>query len=46
MWFTLLCEFKPAQCLEIGVYRGQVVSLWGLIAKLSGFKIIPMVPIA
>ena len=38
MWFTLLSEFKPAQCLEIGVYRGQVVSLWALIAKLSGFK--------
>jgi hypothetical protein len=38
MWFTLLSEFKPGLCLEIGVYRGQVVSLWGLIAKLSGFK--------
>lgn len=38
MWFTLLREFKPTQCLEIGVYRGQVVSLWGLIAKLIGFK--------
>lgn len=37
MWFTLLREFKPVQCLEIGVYRGQVVSLWGLIAKLNNF---------
>lgn len=38
MWFTLLSEFKPAQCLEIGVYRGQVVTLWGLIAKLNNYK--------
>lgn len=38
MWFTLLSEFKPAQCLEIGVYRGQVVTLWGLIAKLNNFS--------
>lgn len=37
MWLTLLLEFKPRQCLEIGVYRGQVVSLWGLIAKLHNF---------
>lgn len=37
MWYTLLREFRPAQCLEIGVYRGQVVTLWGLIAKLQGF---------
>lgn len=38
MWFTLLREFQPTQCLEIGVYRGQVVSLWGLIAKLNNFS--------
>ena len=38
MWWTLLTEFKPTLALEIGVYRGQVVSLWGLIAKLSGFE--------
>lgn len=37
MWFTLLREFRPKLCLEIGVYRGQVVSLWGLIAKQVGF---------
>jgi predicted O-methyltransferase YrrM len=38
MWFTLLREFKPCQCLEIGVYRGQVVTLWGLIAQLNNFS--------
>lgn len=37
MWFTLLREFQPKQCLEIGVYRGQVVSLWALIARNLGF---------
>jgi cephalosporin hydroxylase len=38
MWWTLLQEFKPALALEIGVYRGQVTSLIGLIAKLSGYS--------
>lgn len=38
MWFTLLREFRPAQCLEIGIYRGQVVSLWSLIARMLGFS--------
>ncbi len=38
MWYTLLREFKPQKCLEIGVYRGQVVTLWGLIAKELGFS--------
>jgi hypothetical protein len=37
MWFTLLREFKPKECLEIGVYRGQVISLWTLIANQVGF---------
>jgi len=34
MWYKLILEFKPVNCLEIGVYRGQVVSLWTLISKL------------
>lgn len=37
MWFTLLREFRPASCLEIGVYRGQVISLWTLISRLLEF---------
>ena len=36
MWWLLLREFKPGECLEIGVYRGQVISLWAVIAKLLG----------
>lgn len=38
MWFALLREFRPMQCLEIGVYRGQVVSLWTLIARNLNFQ--------
>ena len=37
MWFLLLREFQPKQCLEIGIYRGQVISLWALIARNSEF---------
>jgi hypothetical protein len=32
-WWLLLSEFKPRNMLEIGVYRGQVISLWGLIGR-------------
>lgn len=38
MWWTIFQEFKPKLVLEIGVYRGQVVTLWGLAAKLLDFK--------
>lgn len=34
MWWLLFLEFKPSKCLEIGVYRGQVISLWTLLAKV------------
>lgn len=33
MWWLLLLEYKPVQMLEIGVYRGQIISLWALINK-------------
>lgn len=39
MWYTLLKEFKPKRCLEIGVYRGQVISLWALIARSLNYEI-------
>ncbi|MHA8080642.1 class I SAM-dependent methyltransferase [Aquirufa regiilacus] len=35
MWWILFREFKPKTCLEIGVYRGQVISLWALLAKIN-----------
>ena len=37
MWWLLLREFRPGRCLEIGVYRGQVISLWGLIGTTLHF---------
>lgn len=36
MWWRLVRHFKPESFLEIGVYRGQVVSLIALNAKLEG----------
>lgn len=36
MWWRLFREFKPQSFLEIGVYRGQVVSLIALLARLEG----------
>ncbi len=32
MWFMLFQEFKPKSFLEIGVYRGQTISLAALLA--------------
>lgn len=37
MWWLLMREFRPKHCLEIGVYRGQTISLWSLIAKKLQF---------
>jgi predicted O-methyltransferase YrrM len=34
MWFLLVREFQPRQFLEIGVYRGQVLSLVALLQRL------------
>ena len=28
-------EYRPKNCLEIGVFRGQTISLWALIQKLQ-----------
>jgi len=32
MWYALIKEYKPRNMLEIGVFRGQVISLWSLVA--------------
>jgi hypothetical protein len=39
MWYLLLKEFKPTQLLEIGVFRGQVISLWALIGRTLSLPI-------
>lgn len=37
MWLLLLQQivknYSPARCLEIGVFKGQVISLWALLAR-------------
>ena len=33
MWYILINDLRPKNLLEIGVYRGQVISLWSLIMK-------------
>ena len=33
MWWLILLQYRPRRLLEIGVYRGQVISLWARIAK-------------
>lgn len=39
MWWKIILEYKPLNVLEIGVYRGQVISLWSVISKLLNHKI-------
>lgn len=36
MWFLIFREHTFRRALEIGVYRGQVVSLWSLLAQHFG----------
>jgi hypothetical protein len=38
MWFLLLREFKPSNFLEIGVFRGQTISLAALCARLLNLR--------
>ena len=33
MWYFIFKEFRPAKVLEIGVYRGQTISLFTLLSK-------------
>jgi hypothetical protein len=37
MWWKILVDFQPTTMLEIGVYRGQTISLWSLIGKQEDF---------
>jgi len=38
MWYRIFNEFKPVNCLEIGVYRGQSLTLWKILANQLGYK--------
>lgn len=37
-WLSLIKYYKPNRLLEIGVYRGQTISLWALIAIKLNIK--------
>lgn len=36
MWFMLFREFQPKNFLEIGVFRGQTLSLAALLSRVNG----------
>jgi SAM-dependent methyltransferase len=36
MWHLLFREFQPADFLEIGVFRGQTISLAALLSRMNG----------
>jgi hypothetical protein len=38
MWYSLFLWLKPVRILEIGVYRGQTLSLFSLIPKMLGYE--------
>lgn len=38
LWYLLFSEYKPKNVLEIGVYRGQILTLWSLISKDLGIE--------
>ena len=33
MWYYIFEAFRPINCLEIGVYRGQSISLWSMLSR-------------
>lgn len=37
LWYVLMNEFRPANYLEIGIFRGQTVTLAALCARLGKF---------
>jgi predicted O-methyltransferase YrrM len=38
MWYVLFNEFHPRDILEIGVYRGQTLSLFMLLSRKLGYE--------
>ena len=38
MWWLVFQEFRPKRALEIGVYRGQTITLWKLLARHFKFE--------
>lgn len=38
MWYILFLHFAPKKALEIGVYRGQTITLWKLLSRYFKFE--------
>lgn len=38
-WFYILKKYRPRVVLEIGVYRGQTISLWSMLARRIGYDV-------
>jgi hypothetical protein len=38
-WADVIKRYRPTTALEIGVYRGQTISLWCLLARIYGFNL-------
>lgn len=38
-WYSIFQHFKPKKALEIGVYRGQTISLWAMLARELGIEV-------
>ncbi len=36
-WHQIFEELKPKKCLEIGVYRGQTITLWSMLSEKMSF---------
>jgi predicted O-methyltransferase YrrM len=45
-WYLIIRTFKPVRMLEVGVYRGQTISLWALISSNMNhrFEILGITP--
>ena len=38
MWWLIFNEYRPEKILEIGVYRGQTITLFAMIGKILNYK--------
>lgn len=46
MWYYIFEVYKPVNCLEIGVYRGQTISLWSMLSRYFNYPEVNIVGIS
>ena len=39
MWYFIFKELKPKHILEIGIYRGQTLTLFSLLGKMNNYQV-------